>query len=390
MATASEANAGAALRNTDFRRAIAQNKRATVAFTIMLLWLSAIFGYILGWALGILIEIWTVPDAKVAQLTLSWVIADLGGPPRPQALLCAAGMLSLSAIWGIFTLAIGGSILAAFSGARDADARRPGEQRFINVVQEMAVAAGLPPPRTMVIDSPALNAFASGTSPGRAIITATTGLIRTCTREELQGVVGHEMAHVANYDVRYVTLVAAMAGVIVLVGHLMWDMLRYELGLTEREQYVENDPEATQEEALPIGPVGLSPQRLLLSLGVVVIAATAALVAPIAARLVQFAISREREYEADATSVQFTRNPLGLIGALHRLADADTAIARDSSPVSALCIASPSALTDGPFSTHPPIEDRIHRLQNLGGTPTPTSESAVSEHASAPVNAPAT
>src|SRR6202007_1674992 len=110
--------------------------------------------------------------------------------------------------------------LPGFVAPPGADPNSPAERRFIDVVEEMAIAAGLPRPRAMVVETPALNAFASGYSPEHAMVTATSGILQTCTREELQGVIGHEMGHVADYDVRYATVVAAMAGVIVLIQHV--------------------------------------------------------------------------------------------------------------------------------------------------------------------------
>ena len=121
----------------------------------------------------------------------------------------------------MITLFAGENILASFAGARPANPASLAERQFIDVVEEMAIAAGVPTPRAMVVDTPALNAFASGYSPQRAMITATSGIIALCTREELQGVVGHEMGHVADYDVRYTTVVAAMAGVMVLLAHFL-------------------------------------------------------------------------------------------------------------------------------------------------------------------------
>src|SRR5262249_39350900 len=103
----------------------------------------------------------------------------------------------------------------------------PAERQFINVVEEMAIAAGLPMPKTMVVDTPALNAFASGHSPESAVVTATSGIIQALTREELQGVVGHEMGHVADYEVRSSTGGAAMAGIAVFIQHALFDLMRW-------------------------------------------------------------------------------------------------------------------------------------------------------------------
>jgi heat shock protein HtpX len=183
------------------------------------------------------------------------------------------------------------------------------------------------------------------------MVTATSGILQACTRDELQGVIGHEMSHVADYDVRYATVVAAMAGVVVMIQHLLLDILRFSSWSGGRS----NDRE------------GGGGARIAITLVVLVIVAIVAIVAPLAAKLVQLAISRQREYLADASSVKLTRNPTGLIHALQRLQQADTALARGSSPVSALCIAPVRLSFENAFSTHPPLEDRIQRLQNLGG-----------------------
>ncbi len=349
------------LYDTDFATAIARNKRNTVALFIVLLAIGAAAGYVLGWGVAILELIWRLPADQVQRLTPGAVLADLFGPPRPYA-IAGAGILSgTGLVWGVICLLNGEDILTSFAGARDADPSIPAERRFIDIVAEMAIAAGMPMPRAMVVDTPAMNAFAAGFSPQRAVITATSGIIEACTREELQGVVGHEMGHVADYDIRYTTVVAAMAGVLVLLSHFLGSIVRNSFGWGPRVPY------ATRRS----GSDSSGGQRLLLTLIVLAVLVVVLIVAPLAARLVQMAISRQREFLADATSVKYTRNPLGLIHALERLARGETDIARSSSPVSALCIAEPKRRSFISFSTHPETEDRIMRLRNLGGHGTP-------------------
>jgi heat shock protein HtpX len=339
-----------ALYNTDFAGAIARNKRNTLLLFAVLIMIGAAAGYVLGWGMAVIGEISRLPPEAVERLTAGAVLLDLIGPPRPGALTGAAIVAGGGFIWGLITLFAGARILAAFAGARPANPDNPAEKRFIDVVEEMALAAGMPPPRPMVIETPALNAFATGFSPDSAMITATTGLIEACPREELQGVVGHEMGHVADYDVRYTTVVAAMAGIIVLVAHGLRNMARWSLyGGRSRSRE---------------GGKGGG----LILLVMLVVLAVVGILAPLAARLVQMAISRQREYLADASSAKLTRNPIGLIRALERLGRGDTAIAHDDSPVAALCIAEgEGAALSGVFSTHPPMADRIARLRNLGG-----------------------
>jgi len=354
------AQASSALYSTDFQHAIARNKRNTLFLFVVLLAISVIIGYVLGWGYAIISLIWSLPADQVQQLTAGSVLADLFGSPRPEALAGAAITSGAGLIWGLITLSAGAEILASFSGARPADPNVPSERAFINVVEEMAIAAGVPAPRPMIVETPALNAFASGSSPSRAMITATSGILEACTREELQGVIGHEMGHVADYDVRYTTVVAAMAGVVVLLAHFLGDVARWSFGWG----------------GYGYGPVrrrgrsddGAGGIRMALTLVVLVLLVILLIVAPIASRLVQMAISRQREYLADASSAKLTRNPVGLIHALQRLERSDTNIARKDSPVSALCIAAPrGSFLSGLLSTHPPIPERIARLKNLGG-----------------------
>jgi heat shock protein HtpX len=342
------------LLSTDFEAAIARNKRNTVILIAVMTAISAVMGYVFGWAYGILHDVWTQPSSYGLDLTVGGVLRDLVTlPPRQSSLIGAAVLVAWGIIWGLVTLYAGARILAAFVGSRPADPANPAEKQFLDVVEEMAIAAGLPLPQAMVVDTGALNAFASGYSPEHAMITATAGILEACTRDELQGVVGHEMSHVADFDVRYATVVAAMAGVVVMIQHLLLDIVRFSSWSGSGGRSDSRD--------------GGGGARLVVTVVVLAIVAVVAIVAPLAAKLVQLAISRQREYLADASSVKLTRNPTGLIHALQRLQQGDTALARGSSPVSALCIAPVRMSFENAFSTHPPLEDRILRLQNLGG-----------------------
>src|SRR6202047_3378036 len=216
------------LLSTDFEAAIARNKRNTVILIAVMTAISAVMGYVFGWAYGILHDVWTLPSSYVLRLTVGGVLRDLVAlPPRQSSLIGAAVLVAWGIIWGLVTLYAGARILSAFVGSRPADPAHPAEKQFLDVVEEMAIAAGVPAPQAMVVDTEALNAFASGYSPQHAMITATAGILQACTRDELQGVVGHEMGHVADFDVRYATVVAAMAGVVVMIQHLLLDVLRF-------------------------------------------------------------------------------------------------------------------------------------------------------------------
>jgi heat shock protein HtpX len=212
----------------------------------------------------------------------------------------------------------------------------------------MALAAGLPMPRVAIVETDALNAFATGTSPDHAAIAVTRGLLTALTRDELQGVVAHEMGHVANNDVLYMTAVGVLVGLIVVVNDLALRTARFMTGGSSSRR---------------------SKNGGLVVVAVLVLVAIG-LLSPLAARAVQMAVSRQREFLADATSVKLTRNPLGLIGALRKLDQATVRWDTASKAVQHLFIVNPfkkfgekaSAL----MATHPSIEQRIQRLQALG------------------------
>jgi heat shock protein HtpX len=338
--------AGPTLINTDFRKAIERNKDNTLLLIEVLAVSAAVVGYVFGWGLAVIRDIWAMPPAALSRLDVAWILRDLFTvPPRSEALIGAGTMLAASIVWGVVMLYAGAHILSSFARTRAANPEKASEQLFIDVVKEMALAAGLPAPHALVIDTPALNAFAIGSSPEHAMITVTSGLLRVCSREELQGVVAHEMGHIADYDMRYATLVAAAASTVVLVCHLLW-------GARGTSMWRGGGTAAT---------------RAGLTLAVLIVMLAVSIVAPLAARLVQFAISRQREYLADATSVKLTRDPAGLIHALQRLEQGNTDLAHAGSPLLALCIAAPKSEVPGDLlASHPPIADRIARLRNLG------------------------
>jgi heat shock protein HtpX len=211
----------------------------------------------------------------------------------------------------------------------------------------MAVAAQIAAPKVFVIDDTSLNALAVARRRDRGAVCFTSGLLEKLDREELQGVAAHEVAHIAADDSTYATIAAVAAGVLAMMAYVVQRNLRH--GLRFR----------------PGRGKGAGAALLVVALVLVVFS----IITPFLARLVQFAISREREYHADAEAARLTRNPAGLIRALEKLRDSDTEIdtARNS-PIAALCIArSDGHMMSGMFATHPPIDERIHRLKNLGG-----------------------
>jgi heat shock protein HtpX len=231
-------------------------------------------------------------------------------------------------------------VLAA-SAAHPAD--RQQYSRLHNVVEEMAISAGLPTPAVYVIDDPSPNAFATGISPKRASITATTGLLEIMDREELEGVIAHEMSHIKNYDVRLILIVSTLIGLAALLASLAWRSLIF---------------------ARPRGRDGEQ-----LALVVVVIATMLTLVAVVVGPLIRFALSRSREELADVSGAQLTRNPMGLAHALQKLEQNDKPFAKFNHATAAMCIDDPlqhhSEWFHHLFDTHPPLEERIAILERI-------------------------
>lgn len=217
---------------------------------------------------------------------------------------------------------------------------------FFHIVEDMAMVAQIPMPKVYIIDDPSLNAFATGSSPKNAAVAATSGLLQIMNREELEGVIGHEVSHIRNYDIRISTIAVALASAITLISSISGRMMWYGGGRRSS-----NDRDSNS---------GLGIVMLVVSI-------LSLILAPLLATLVQLAISRQREFLADASSVELTRNPEGMIKALEKL---DNSQAMDN-PVdnasAALYINEPRdrEKISSLFSTHPPIEERINRLRHM-------------------------
>lgn len=212
------------------------------------------------------------------------------------------------------------------------------------IVENLAITAGLPTPRLYVIDSPALNAFATGRDPEHASIAVTSGLIAKLTRSELEGVLAHELMHVKNYDILFGTLVAIFVGFVVILSDLFMRSLWFGGGLRSRD-------------SREGGQMG----AILAVVGLVLL-----ILSPIIGKLIQLAISRQREYLADASGALLTRYPAGLAQALEKISQQST-VATAGHATAHLYIASPFAGKSfgNLFSTHPPIEERIRRLRAI-------------------------
>lgn len=314
---------------TDFVAAQKVNRRNTLILLVALTALAALFGYLIGWVLQseMTDEVWTVSAA---------------------GLVVAGTMAAASIVWSAISLAFGDKLVVAMAEAR-AIAKEDAPQLF-NVVEEMSIAAGVPMPRVRIMETPAMNAFATGTSSRNASIAVTRGLLDNLNRDELQGVVAHEMSHIANLDTRYMTVVGVTVGLVALVADMILRTMQW--GSFNRRR--DGDDRK-----------GSSGAGIL-----VVVLIVVAIIAPLAAKAVQMAVSRQREYLADATSVQFTRNPNGLISALTKLAAAAAPFPGVSRATQHLFIVNPiqtfTAQSSALMATHPDVADRIARLRNLG------------------------
>jgi len=205
---------------------------------------------------------------------------------------------------------------------------------YHNLVEGLCLASGLPKPKLYVIENEQINAFASGRNPEHAVICVTTGALEKLNKQELEGVLAHELSHVANYDIRFMTLTAVLVGMVSIISQIFLRSLWFSSGNR-------ND----------------KGKALFMLVGVIL-----AILAPIAVMLVQLAISRKREYTADSSAVKFMRTPTGLIGALEKIKhNQDMKV---SGAVAPLFLARPSR-TSEIFQTHPPLEKRIERLKRM-------------------------
>ncbi len=295
-----------------FQDLIRANKRNSVILMIGMALLLLVLGYVLG-------SMWGDMEVGIAVAVI-------------------ATLFVLLFAWGM-----GSSVVMAFAGAEPV-AKEDAPQLY-NVVEEMAIAAGLPMPKVYLIDEDAPNAFATGISPESASVAVTRGLLSKLNRDQLQGVIAHEMGHIRNFDIRFSLLMAVMAGGIVILSDMVLRSAFFAGGSRRRDNKDNGG------------------QILILLIGMVL-----AILAPLFAALIQMAISRQREYLADASAVEFTRNPNGLAEALQILAG-DQAPMQGSKATENMYIVNPKlglrGGSDDLFSTHPPIHERIERLQKL-------------------------
>ncbi len=233
----------------------------------------------------------------------------------------------------------------ALASVRAKPASRTEHRMFYHAVEGISIASGLPMPRLYVMESEEINAFASGRNPKNAIICFTTGALKKLDKQELEGVVAHEMSHIANYDIRFMTLAAVLIGMVSIIAQMFLRSLWYS--------------------NVGGGKDSGRAQIILILIGIIF-----AILAPIAAQLVSFAISRKREYAADASGAKFTRYPAGLANALKKIRN-EHVPEKDRKHIVAKAIA-PLFISDplkrklrGLFSTHPDINNRIRKLEAM-------------------------
>jgi heat shock protein HtpX len=305
-----------------FYSQIAANRRNSILLALIVSVLFAALGFSIGYAIS------GTTNGALAVMAFALILG---------------GVLSVGTYFG------GDSIVLAASQAREIDAQAA--PQLFNVVQELTIAANLPMPKVYVIDDTAPNAFATGRDPKHASVAITTGLLEKLDREELQGVMGHELSHVRNYDIRFALLVAVMVGSIALMADFF---LRFSFwGGMSRSRRDDRS-----------GGNGL--QAVM-----AVVAIALSILAPIASRLVQLAVNRQREYLADASSVQLTRNPYGIERALAKISEDQEVLEVANRATQHMYFTNPikrfEERSKGLFSTHPATLDRINRLRKLTG-----------------------
>ncbi len=301
----------AAVRKYSFYDVQSANKRNSVLLMIVLLGLLIVLGYVIGLYF----------DSAYVGLAIASAVALISG---------------FSSYYG------GKNIVMAMSGARKADVET--EQMTINIVNEIALAAGLPVPEVYMIDTDAMNAFATGRDPEHAAIAVTRGLTDKLNREELTGVIAHEMSHIRHLDIRFAMIIGVLVGSIVLISDFA--LRFFFLGGRGRRK--------------KSGGGG----GVILFLVLVL-----AILSPLLAKVIQMSVSRKRELLADAGAAELTRNPESLASALEKIGNSDIKLVTASRATQHMYIINPlmkfSEKSRGLFSTHPPLEARIRLLRSM-------------------------
>ena len=267
---------------------------------------------------------------------LAWIFGGYLGNVKDAYIILAVGI-----VYAIISYFAASRTALAVNGAQEI--QKKDNPRLWRIIENLSITDGLPMPRVFIIEDPAPNAFATGRNPKTAAVCATTGLLDIMDDNELQGVFAHELGHVKNYDIRVSMVAFALVAVVALFADIIIRLSWFGIGNQEREEE---------------GQAG----QLFFFLGII-----AAIVAPIIAVLIQLAISRQREYLADATGALTTRYPEGLASALEKIEERGSALKKQNTATAHFFFANPlkghSVLNL--FSTHPPIKDRIARLQKM-------------------------
>ena len=319
---------------SNFRALEATNRRETAI-------LVAVFVLLFG-ALGLGLD-FVARDFSIVNGQL------VGFPVLMIAALIFAGFQSIVSYYS------GASLVLLSVHARPLTADSPKHEMVLDVINEMAVAARMPVPKPYLMDDPSPNAFATGRDPAHSVICVTQGLVDQMDREEIQGVIGHEMSHVADYDIRTMMMIAVMVGGIAMLSDFVYRWMFFGGFGGRRSSDNNRDNQAA----------------MLITLAVIILAA----VAPLFSQMLAMAVSRQREYLADVSSVEFTRNPRALLRALEHIAQIESPLKQGTAGTAHLFIVNPrEGLRDDSegffanlFSTHPPLQKRIARLQALLG-----------------------
>jgi heat shock protein HtpX len=238
----------------------------------------------------------------------------------------------------LYSYYYGSATVLSAVGAKEADPRQ--FVQLYNVVQTLAIGDGLPVPKVYIIEDPSPNAFATGRDPQHAAVTVTTGLLQMMNREELEGVLAHEMSHIKNFDVRLLLVVTTMIGLAAIIASVFWN-----------------------------GALRFRSRDARALLVVFAIGAIFTVIAFLVGPLMQLALSRQRESLADVSGVELTRNPVGLISALKKIAQNEKPMQQFNHAVAAMCIDNPTehhgSFFNHLFDTHPPIQERIAALEKI-------------------------
>ena len=315
----------------EFSRNIYEQQSANKRNTVLIMFIFAVFLGLIGW---------------VADMNF----LGFGNEGFPFPILTIAALMYGG--WNAYrSLEQGATTVLSSAGALPVPENDPKYQVLRNVVEEMSIASGLPKPSLFIIPDSDPNAFATGKDPSHASIAVTEGLIEKLNREELQGVIAHEMSHIRNYDIRMMTVVAALIGAVMLISEISLRSGRFGGGRRRSSSSKE-------------GGQGL----IMLVIWLITI-----IIAPIVARILAMAVSRQREYLADASGAEFTRNPTALASALQKISAAVEPTQSIKRGTAHLCIADPlgneinakEGFFAELFGTHPPIQKRITLLRAM-------------------------